>query len=195
MNYWYVMRPRPRGVSVRCRCKAAELKQQQAEKQATHLAMAQETTAAVSDVKQQRFMAAIRALRQLNEEQQMQILDLTRNPPGSSSGSIAAGERKTACGDLVDMFATPSPPREPREAWSLAHDTSNSHSARSPAETASEMRPEAASASAPLATAGAAEPRKRDGDWELDLAWKALDERRAALQKLLDSGPETPLRK
>jgi hypothetical protein len=181
------------------RCKAAELAKERAEKQVAHLAMAQETLVITSDVKQQRLITQVRALKQLNEQHEMQILKLTRSPPGagseapvlphSGSDSISTEIVKTGDDNPV-LSATPSAPRETRQAWTqIVVDKF----ARPGGGQKFELgKGQAADPTSPVSdsTAGAVEVDTRGTKWELDLAWAALAERRAALEELLESGPE-----
>lgn len=167
-------------MSVLRRYKAAELANEQAGKQAAQLAMAQETSAITSEVKQQRLITQVRALKQLNEQHEMQILKLTRSTPAIGSGvpplpdcgsdSTPSEKRKTGADSSV-LSATLSPPkvasRETTQAWTEKMDEASPVSGRTGAE---------------VGTHGT--------EWELDLAWAALAERRAALEDLLESGPE-----
>lgn len=146
------------------RRKAAELAKERAEKQAAQLARAE-----------QRLTAQVRALKQFSEHQERQLFAASSEAvllTHSGSDSTSVGKAKTGEDELR----------------ALAHD---SGSTCSPQKFERSTQQAAGPASPVLGgdTSGTRVAGTRGSDWELGLAWAALEERRAVLEELLESGP------
>ena len=129
-----------------CRRKAAEVEQEQAEKHAAHVAMPEETLTVTSDVKEQRLLAQIRALKQLTEQQETQILELTRTAANAGPKAILVGTGT----DSTPVMRSPPQTTERR-----------THVSAAPALPVSHDKTDAV--------------KTRQTDWELDLAWAAVE--------------------
>ena len=126
-----------------------------------HAATPEETVIVTSDVKEQRLVAQIRALKQLTEQQETQILELARTAASTGLETILVGS---------GLDSTPGMRSAPQTT---------------------ELRTHVSAAPAlPLSHGTTDTVKTRQTDWELDLAWAALDERRAVLEELLESGPK-----
>lgn len=152
------------------RCKAAVLAKERAEMQVAQFVRAE-----------QRLTAQVRALKQLNEHQERQLLQYTHAPSALATSSEAvllthSGSDSTSVGKARACEDEP------------AHDFS---STCSPQKFERSMQQAGPASPVLHGTPGALTAGTRGSDWELDLAWAALEERRAVLEELLRSGPMT----